>query len=344
MQVQNPRPSVANEIDSVRYLFVAVKGKTMATEYWNTDPPADPLVDPPAAPRVDPPVDPQNRYSRTDSRKKGQRRLLALVGVLSAALIAVSATLAATAGESDAATTGSSAATVSAVSTQTPASATMTGLPDAQTALGSPAQTVLDKAYTSVVNISVTGSAGRRSGTGVGSGIIYTSDGYILTNDHVVTLDGAVSSGQSITVTFSDNSTAPATIVGEDATKDIAVIKVDKTGLTPVAFGSSSAVELGDWATVIGSPLDYQNSVTLGIVSGLDRSLQVSASETLTGLMQIDAPISPGNSGGGCFNALGQFIGMPELYLPPGSTGAENIGFAIPADVVAGVAQTLMGR
>ena len=100
----------------------------------------------------------------------------------------------------------------------------------------------------------------------------------------------------------------------------------------------------GDWATVIGSPLDYQNSVTLGIVSGLDRSLQVSASETLTGLMQIDAPISPGNSGGGCFNALGQFIGMPELYLPPGSTGAENIGFAIPADVVASVAHTLMGN
>ncbi len=194
-----------------------------------------------------------------------------------------------------------------------------------------------------MVNISVSASSGRRSASGVGSGVIYTSDGYILTNDHVVTLDGAVGSGQSITVTFSDDSTAPATIVGEDATKDIAVIKVDKTGLIPVSFGSSSAVELGDWATVIGSPLDYQNSVTLGIVSGLDRSLQVSASETLTGLMQIDAPISPGNSGGGCFNSLGQFIGMPELYLPPGSTGAENIGFAIPADVVASVAHTLTG-
>ena len=312
----------------------------MATDYWNTDPP----VEPPATPRIDPLLDPQTRYPRRDSRKKGQRRLLALMGVLAAALIAVSATLAATAGGSIAATTSSLAATTSATSTQAPVSATTTGLTDMQAALASPAQTVLDKAYTSVVNISVSASAGRRSASGVGSGVIYTSDGYILTNDHVVTLDGAVGSGQTITVTFSDGSTAPATIVGEDATKDIAVIKVDKIGLTPVSFGSSSAVELGDWATVIGSPLDYQNSVTLGIVSGLDRSLQVSASETLTGLMQIDAPISPGNFGGGCFNALGQFIGMPELYLPPGSTGAENIGFAIPADVVASVAHTLMGN
>ena len=228
--------------------------------------------------------------------------------------------------------------------TQAAASTATTGHADLQADVASPAQTVLDKAYTSVVNISVTASAGRRSATGIGSGVIYTSDGYILTNDHVVTLDGAVSSGQSIVVTFSDKSTAPATIVGEDANKDIAVIKVNKTGLTPVTFGSSSAVQLGEWATVIGSPLNYQNSVTLGIVSGLDRSLQISASQTLTGLMQVDSPISPGDSGGGCFDTQGDFIGMPELYLPPGSTGAENIGFAIPADVVASVAHTLAGK
>jgi S1-C subfamily serine protease len=178
----------------------------------------------------------------------------------------------------------------------------------------------------------------------VGSGVVYTADGYILTNDHVVTLDGAVTSGQTITVTFSDGSQIPATIAGEDAAADIAAINVAKTGLNPVVFGKSSDVQLAEWATVIGSPLDFRNSVTLGIVSGLDRTLQISATETLTGLMQIDTPISPGNSGGGCFDAKGRFIGMPEVYLPPGSTGAENIGFAIPADTVATVAKTLTGK
>ncbi|MCL5735299.1 MAG: S1C family serine protease [Actinobacteria bacterium] len=215
---------------------------------------------------------------------------------------------------------------------------------ETQTDLASPAQDVLNVVYASVVNIAVTATVGGQSGTGIGSGIIYTSDGYIMTNDHVVTLDGQVSSGQQIVVTFSDGSQAPATIVGEDATKDLAAIKVNKTGLTPVTFSKSSDVKLAEWATVIGSPLDFRNSVTLGIVSGLDRSLQVSSTQTLTGLMQIDTPISPGNSGGGCFDTQGDFIGMPEVYLPPGSTGAENIGFAIPADVVAAAAKALTGK
>ena len=126
-----------------------------------------------------------------------------------------------------------------------------------------------------------------------------------MTNDHVVTLDGQLTSGQSIMVTFSDNTQAPATIVGEDATRDLAAIKVAKTGLNPVTFGKSSDVQLAEWATVIGSPLDFRNSVTLGIVSGLDRTLQISTTQTLTGLMQIDTPISPGNSGGGCFDTQG---------------------------------------
>ena len=104
-------------------------------------------------------------------------------------------------------------------------------------------------------------------------------------------------------------------------------------------------MQLGEWAIVIGSPLDFRNSVTLGIVSGLDRTIPTAPGQPpLTGLVQIDSPISPGNSGGGCFDTLGQFIGMPEIYLPPGQTGAENIGFAIPAMVVHSVAQALTGR
>jgi S1-C subfamily serine protease len=196
-----------------------------------------------------------------------------------------------------------------------------------------------------VVNIEVTATVGGQTGGGVGSGVVYTADGLILTNDHVVTLDGNVTSGQSITVTFSGGERAPATIVGEDANHDVAAIKVAKTGLTAITFAKSADVKLAEWAIVIGSPLNFQNSVTLGIVSGLNRTLDLGqGQQPLTGLMQIDTPISPGNSGGGCFDTHGQFIGMPEVYLPPGQTGAENIGFCIPADTVASVAKTLTGK
>ena len=136
-----------------------------------------------------------------------------------------------------------------------------------------------------------------------------------------------------------------ATIVGEDATHDVAAIRVAQTGLKPITFASSGPMQHGEWAIVIGSPLDFRNSVTLGIVSGLDRSLVTGSGQPpLTGLVQIDTPISPGNSGGGCFDTRGQFIGMPEIYLPPGQTGAVSIGFAIPGNVVLSVAKGLTGR
>lgn len=210
--------------------------------------------------------------------------------------------------------------------------------------LASPAQEVLDAVYSSVVNISVSGTVRGQTGQGIGSGIVYTSDGYIMTNEHVVTLDGNLISGQSIMVTFSSGEKVPATLVGTDQTRDLAALKVDKTGLDPVTFGRTSEVQLAEWAIVIGSPLDFRNSVNLGIVSGLDRTLDFGAGQVFTGLMQIDAAVSPGNSGGGCFDAQGHFIGMPEIYLPPGQTGAVDISFAIPADVVASVAKTLTGK
>ncbi len=209
----------------------------------------------------------------------------------------------------------------------------------------SPAQQVLNGVYSSVVNIDVKATLGGQIVEGVGSGVVYTADGYILTNAHVVTMDGAVSSGQTITVTFSTGDTAPATLVGADSARDVAAIKVANTGLHPVTFAAAGDVQLAEWAVVIGSPLDFRNSVTLGIVSGLDRTLDLGNGQApLTGLIQLDAAISPGNSGGGCFDEAGHFVGMPEVYLPPGSTGAENIGFAIPAEVVASVAKTLTGK
>jgi S1-C subfamily serine protease len=236
---------------------------------------------------------------------------------------------------------GQSGTTGSSATTQT----TSDGHADLTADLFSPAEAVLNTVYSSVVNITVSATVRGQTGQGVGSGVVYTADGLILTNDHVVTLDGNVQTGQQIVVTFSDGSTAPATLVATNAEKDVAAIRVQKTGLNPVTFGASSDVQLGEWGIVIGSPLDFRNTVTLGIVSGLDRTLATGAgTPPLTGLMQIDTPISPGNSGGGCFDTHGRFIGMPEVYLPPAQTGAENIGFAIPADTVAAAAKALTGR
>ena len=269
------------------------------------------------------------------SRVRSRTLVLVPVSFMMAVLLITGPTGCSTGGTSSTSTQG----------VQTTTATTLAGHVDVQADLNSPAQEVLNAVYSSVVNISVTASVGGASGQGVASGIVYSSDGYILTNDHVVTLDAAVSSGQSIVVTFSSGEQSDATIVGEDAARDLAALKVDKTGLNPVVFAQSSGVKLAEWVVVIGSPLDFRNTITLGIVSGLDRTLQDNSGQpALTGLMQVDAAISPGNSGGGCFDAQGHFIGMPEVYLPPGSTGAENIGFAIPADTVAGVAKTLTGR
>jgi S1-C subfamily serine protease len=242
---------------------------------------------------------------------------------------------------------GGSANIATSVVAQTDTSTTLTPPvvdSDLQADLNSPAQVVLNTVYPSVVNIRVIATINGQTNGGVGSGVVYTADGLILTNEHVVTLDEQVTTGQQITVTFGDQSTAPATIVGTDPQRDVAAIKVEKTGLLPVTFGATKDVHLAEWAIVIGSPLDFQNTVTLGIVSGLNRTLDTGTGAPLTGLMQVDTPISPGNSGGGCFDTAGRFIGMPEVYLPPAQTGAENIGFCIPADVVAAAGKSLTGK
>ncbi len=216
------------------------------------------------------------------------------------------------------------------------------------TKIVSPAEIVAAQVSASVVNVRVKGVAvspffGQEQYEGVGSGIIYTSDGYILTNDHVVSLNG--SAADSVEVTLATGEVLDATIVARDSANDLALLKIEKNGLTPVVFAESSSVAVGQWAIAIGSPLDYRNTVSVGIVSGLDRDLESGdpRSPQLTGLLQTDAAISPGNSGGGLFNAAGEIIGMPEVYLSA-ATGAENIGFAIPADKVAALAEQLMAH
>lgn len=214
--------------------------------------------------------------------------------------------------------------------------------------MASPAQSVATKLGPSVVNIAVRGTVQglfgqQQSYSGEGSGVIYTSDGKIITNNHVVTDDygGVV---RDLEVTLATGQKLAAGVIGRDALTDLAVIKVNASMNLPAATFRNDQPSVGEYAVAIGSPLGYENSVTLGVVSGLARSIEgVSGPEgvALNNLIQTDAPISPGNSGGALANADGEVIGINVAYLPA-QTGAVNIGFAIPSVVATQVADEII--
>jgi putative serine protease PepD len=189
----------------------------------------------------------------------------------------------------------------------------------------------------SVVTISARG----HDGGGTGSGEVIRSDGYILTNNHVIAI---AADGGSVDVQFADGQTAPATITGRDPLTDLAVIKVDTSAkLKVIALGQSSSVKVGQPTVVIGSPLGLSGTVTSGIVSALDRTIQVPGENDSTALLvsaiQTDAPINPGNSGGAMVNCSNQLIGVPSAGATvPTSSGESSggsigLGFAIPVDL-----------
>lgn len=160
---------------------------------------------------------------------------------------------------------------------------------------------------------------------GAGSGVVISADGYIVTNNHVV------EEATNVTVTLTDRTTYDATIVGRDEKTDVAVIKINATGLTPAVLGDSSKVVVGQDVIVIGNPLgSLGGSVTAGIVSALDRQISVD-DQTMT-LMQVDAAINPGNSGGGAFDANGNLIGI--VNAKTSGSSIDNLGFAIPVNIV----------
>lgn len=172
-------------------------------------------------------------------------------------------------------------------------------------------------------------------GQGLGSGVVYTADGLILTNEHVVRGATAVQVG------FADGSRVTGTVRATDAVTDLALVQADRTNL-PVPTYQTILPRIGDLDVVIGSPLGFENTVTAGIVSGLHREIPGSAAEgqSLVELLQTDAAISPGNSGGAVVNGAGEVIGVSEAYIPP-SAGAVSLGFAIPAATVVDVAEQL---
>jgi serine protease DegQ len=171
--------------------------------------------------------------------------------------------------------------------------------------------------------------------SGNGSGVVYTSDGLILTNAHVV------SDTETLQVAFADGQRVKGTIQAVDEVTDLALVQADRRGLPPARFQPELPV-VGSLSIVIGSPLGFENSVTAGIISGLHREISGSASKggSLVDLIQTDAPISPGNSGGAVVDGAGDVIGISEAYIPP-QTGAVSLGFAIPSATVLDVADQL---
>jgi putative serine protease PepD len=171
-----------------------------------------------------------------------------------------------------------------------------------------------------------------------GSGFVYDSDGHVITNYHVV------QGGSSISVTFPDGSKYKATVVGSDPSSDLAVLKVDapSSKLHPLSLGDSSALSVGDGVVAIGSPFGLEETVTSGIVSALNRSISSETRFTIPGVIQTDAAINHGNSGGPLFNLAGQVIGV-TAQIESDSGGNDGVGFAIPSNTVRSVASQILG-
>ena len=206
---------------------------------------------------------------------------------------------------------------------------------------------VANEVVPSVVTIAAHGP----NGSGTGSGEVIRSDGYILTNNHVISI--AASSGGSVEVLFSDGQTESATITGRDPQTDLAVLKVQASHqLKVIALGSSSSVQVGQPVVAIGAPLGLSGTVTSGIVSALNRTVQVPGdndrSALLVSAVQTDASINPGNSGGALVDCAGKLVGVPTagatVPSPSGESGGGSIGlgFAIPVDLAKSIADEII--
>ena len=206
------------------------------------------------------------------------------------------------------------------------------------------------KAAPSVVTIYV--SSGSNSGSG--SGVVLTDDGYVLTNNHVVTLEGAGTG--TVQVRTADGTLYDATVVGTDPSSDLAVVKLkDASGLKPASFANSDKVQVGDIAVAIGAPLGLSNTVTDGIVSATGRAVETGSSQddaTVLDAIQTDAAINPGNSGGALVNGAGEVIGINSAIATvasqgPGSqsqSGNIGVGFAIPSNTAQRIAKELIAN
>ena len=209
----------------------------------------------------------------------------------------------------------------------------------------SPVTAVSKKLQPSIVNINIRQSIEEAFHpdvvSGVGSGVIYREDGYILTNNHVI------SGAKDIFVTVGTDEIR-GTLVAADSETDLAVIKINRKGLPAAEFGSTKDLQVGEIAVAIGSPFGFEHTVTSGIISALNRTVSIPDTRgdevtTYTNLIQTDAPINPGNSGGALSDAKGRVIGINTLIIS--SSGVtEGVGFAIPSETVKSVADQLIEK
>ena len=211
------------------------------------------------------------------------------------------------------------------------------------TASACPVTSVAEQVIPSVVTIAASGP----SGSGTGSGEVIRSGGYVLTNNHVISV--AAASGGSVQVLFADGQTAPATITGRDPQTDLAVLHVQTSReLKVISLGSSSSVKIGQPVVAIGAPLGLSGTVTSGIVSALDRTVEVPGendkSALLVSAVQTDASINPGNSGGALVNCEGKLVGVPTAgaAVPNSGGGSIGLGFAIPVDLAKRIADEII--
>ncbi len=204
-------------------------------------------------------------------------------------------------------------------------------LPAEQTDGDSPVTAVATRLLPSVVSINVSGAEGR----GTGSGVVIRSDGYIITNNHVV--EGAT----TIEVVPASGEPVDADLVGRDPDTDIAVVKARVRGLLPATLGRSSTLHVGDPVVAVGSPLGLTGTVTSGIVSALNRR-GITNGTVFTNFIQTDAAINPGNSGGALADIHGTVVGINSAIATTGSGGSIGLGFAIPIDEARSVAEEII--
>jgi putative serine protease PepD len=297
----------------------------MATSLF--PPPVNDTTDrPPRGP--DRPAPPEDRFDhRPPGRRPPRRRALA-------AALATAALLGGVAGGGVVALTGGDSPTTSTV-VQPTASATGD---TSSAALNSSA--VFASVSPGVVEITAGGVSSTQSGpfgqgssssTATGTGFVADGQGHIVTAAHVI--DGA----SSVKVTFSDGTTRTATVTGKDDATDVAVLKVNPSGLTlhPLKLGSSASLGVGDAVAAIGSPFGYEESLSTGIVSGLDRTIQAPNGFTVSHAVQTDAAMNPGNSGGPIVDSSGRVIGIADQIATNGSAEqSSGVGFAVPIDLV----------
>ena len=272
----------------------------------------------------------------TPSRRAGRIRI-GIAGLVAGALIGGGAGAGVAGLIDDPAATSSTSASAQNVTIKNPETATT-------------ATAAAAKAAPSVVTLYV--SSGSNSGSG--SGVVLTDDGYVLTNNHVVTLEGAGTG--TVQVRTADGTLYDATVVGTDPSSDLAVVKLDgASGLTPATFADSDKVQVGDVAVAIGAPLGLSNTVTDGIVSATGRAVETGSTQddsTVIDAIQTDAAINPGNSGGALVNGAGEVIGINSAIatVASGAPGTQSqsgnigVGFAIPANPAERIAKELIAN